>query len=310
MLVLTFWFIYNRILATKNIDEIIQYFNSHLSDSNSFWLVIIACSLVLLNWSIETIKWRFLIFKIEKISFFRAFKAVISGVTVSVFTPNRIGEYAGRVIYIQKADRIEATLITVVSSVSQLVITLLVGALASLFYLKGYYSDTIHPWMFYVGLQLYVVFFALIVLAFINTSFLTIILSRIKFLWSRFKKYIQVFSYFNQRDLLWVLTLSFLRFIIFTTQYYLLFLFFDVDLSFGQAVVLIPVYLITLTAIPTITLAELGIREVVALTIFTMVSTNELGMIATTFAIWVINLAVPAAVGTIFVLQTRIFKNS
>ena len=86
--------------------------------------------------------------------------------------------------------------------------------------------------------------------------------------------------------------------------------YFGVEISAGEASILIPVYLITLTAIPTITLAELGVREVVAITIFSVISDIEIGMVATTFAIWLINLAAPAILGTVFILQTRIFKNS
>jgi hypothetical protein len=110
--------------------------------------------------------------------------------------------------------------------------------------------------------------------------------------------------------LTWVLILSLIRFSVFSLQYFLLLNYFGVDITITQAIVLIPVYLITLTAIPTITLAELGVREVVSITVFSMVSDNEIGMVATAFAIWLINLAIPAIVGTIFVLQTRIFKTN
>ena len=310
MLALTFWFIYNRIFTTKNLDEIVDYFRKYLSSNENLWMPVLAVLLVFANWAIETAKWRYLILKIENISFLQAFKAVISGVTVSVFTPNRIGEYAGRVIYIKTADRIEATLITVISSLGQLVITLLVGALALLFFVKDYYSATVNDWTFYIGLQLYAVLFILMILAFVNTSVLTIILSRIRFLRLRFKKYIQVFSYYRQRDLSLVLFLSFTRFLVFSIQYFLLLNYFGVEITLGEAVVLIPVYLITLTVIPTMTLAELGVREVVSITVFSVISVNEIGMVATVFAIWLINLAVPAIVGTLFVLQTRIFRSN
>jgi uncharacterized membrane protein YbhN (UPF0104 family) len=308
MLVLTFWFIYDRIFSTKDLQEISGYFKSHLNDSSKLWMFILAVLLMTVNWGLETYKWRYLILKIENISFFRAVKAILSGVTVSVFTPNRIGEYAGRVVYINKADRIKAALITVISSFGQLTVTLLVGALAFLFYLQTYHSETIGSLSIYIAVQLYIVFFVLVLLAFINTSVLTIILSRIKFLASRFQKYLEVFSYYSQSDLLIVLLLSTLRFLVFSTQYYLLLLFFDVDITLLEAFILIPVYFITLTAIPTITLAELGVREVVAITVFSAISTNEIGMVSTSFAIWLINLAIPAIAGVFFVLRARLFK--
>lgn len=308
MLVLTFWFIYDRIFSTKNIEEISQYFESHVLSGSKLWMLLLAIGLMLANWGLETYKWRGLILKIENIGFLQAFKAVLSGVTVSVFTPNRIGEYAGRVVYINEGDRIKAALITVISSVSQLIITLLVGAFCLLFYFESYQLDVVGNLSIYIGVQLYVVFFVLTILTFINTSFLSIILSRIKFLNDRFKKYIEVFSYYSQGDLIKVLGISLLRFLVFSVQYYLLLAFFDVDIGLLQACILIPVYFITLTAIPTITLAELGVREVVSITIFSAVSTNEIGMVSTSFTIWVINLAIPAIVGVVFVLRAKLFK--
>ena len=310
MLVLTFWFIYDRIFSTKDLQEISDYFKSHLNQGDKLWMFVLAILLMFVNWGLETYKWRYLILKIENISFLRAVKAILSGVTVSVFTPNRIGEYAGRVVYINKGDRIKAALITVISSFGQLTVTLLVGALAFLFYLQAYHSETIGSLSIYIAVQLYIVFFVLVLLTFINTSVLTIILSRIKFLATRFQKYIEVFSYYSQADLLLILLLSSARFMVFSTQYYLLLLFFEVDITLMQAIILIPVYFITLTAIPTITLAELGVREVVAITVFSAISTNEIGMVSTSFAIWVINLAIPAILGVFFVLRARLFKES
>ncbi len=310
MLVLTFWFIYDRIFSTKDLQEISDYFKSHLNQGDKLWMFVLAILLMFVNWGLETYKWRYLILKIENISFLRAVKAILSGVTVSVFTPNRIGEYAGRVVYINKGDRIKAALITVISSFGQLTVTLLVGALAFLFYLQAYHSETIGSLSIYIAIQLYIVFFVLVLLTFINTSVLTIILSRIKFLATRFQKYIEVFSYYSQADLLVILLLSSARFMVFSTQYYLLLLFFEVDITLMQAIILIPVYFITLTAIPTITLAELGVREVVAITVFSAISTNEIGMVSTSFAIWVINLAIPAILGVFFVLRARLFKES
>jgi len=308
MLALTVWFIYERIFTTKNLREIGDYFESHLFDTSRQWMFFLSLVLMIFNWGIEAVKWRLLILKIENITFIQSFKAILSGVTVSVFTPNRIGEYAGRVVYIQHADRIKAALITVITSLSQLTITLILGALALLFYLNEHHGDVIGDLSIYIGVQLYIVFFVLSLLVFLNTSVISLILSRIKFLADRFKKYIDVFAYYSQLELAQTLLLSLIRYIIFSIQYYLLLRFFNVDITITQAILLIPVYFITLTAIPTITLAELGVREVVAISVFSVVAENELGMVSTSFVIWLINLALPALVGMVFVLRAKLFK--
>ena len=59
--------------------------------------------MMFLNWFLESLKWRFLISKIEKISINRSIRAIFSGITISTFTPNRIGEYGGRVFCLEKS---------------------------------------------------------------------------------------------------------------------------------------------------------------------------------------------------------------
>ena len=80
---------------------------------------------MLINWSIEALKWKISIRHIQRISFLRSFRAVLSGVSFSVNTPNRIGEYLGRVLYIEEGHRLQAISLTIVCSMSQLIITLL-----------------------------------------------------------------------------------------------------------------------------------------------------------------------------------------
>jgi len=91
------------------------------------WNLIGTITLMIANWSIETIKWKLAIQKIQRISFFTAFKAVLSGVSFSVTTPNRVGEYLGRVLYMEEGKRIKAISLTIAGSMSQLLITLLMG---------------------------------------------------------------------------------------------------------------------------------------------------------------------------------------
>ena len=83
--------------------------------------------MMLLNWFLESLKWRFLISKIERVTIKRSVRAIFSGITVSAFTPNRVGEYAGRVFCLDKGDRIQAVLITVIGSMAQLITTIVFG---------------------------------------------------------------------------------------------------------------------------------------------------------------------------------------
>src|SRR5919202_2099657 len=92
---------------------------------------------MVVNWSIEAWKWKIGVSNILPLSFRRAFKALLSGVSFSITTPNRIGENIGRIMYLPEGHRLEMISITVVTSLSQLIITMLSGTIA-FFLLKNY----------------------------------------------------------------------------------------------------------------------------------------------------------------------------
>ncbi len=83
--------------------------------------------LAFVNWGIEARKWQLLIRHLQHVSYFVAFKSVLSGVTLSLNLPNRIGEYGGRILYIEQGNRIKAISLSIAGSMSQLIITLLMG---------------------------------------------------------------------------------------------------------------------------------------------------------------------------------------
>ena len=63
-----------------------------------FWAVIV---MVFINWGLEARKWQVLLEPIQKMSFIRAFKSVLGGLALSLNTPNRMGEYGGRILYVK-----------------------------------------------------------------------------------------------------------------------------------------------------------------------------------------------------------------
>ena len=109
----------------------IDFINQTIAENQP--LLVLVFLMMFLNWLIEAIKWKFLIAKIEKVSILTSLRAVFSGITVSVFTPNRIGEYGGRVFCLEKADRIQGVLITILGSMAQLLTTIFFGSMGILF---------------------------------------------------------------------------------------------------------------------------------------------------------------------------------
>ena len=142
------YYIYNKIFNRSDFAGISNELKTALkkiSLSDALLLIV----LMLLNWSFETIKWRMIIKHLEPISFFKSFIAILTGITVSVFTPNRAGEFGGRIFFLEEGNRIQGILLTFLGNMAQLLITILTGALALLFYLSGYTDINQHQNPYY-----------------------------------------------------------------------------------------------------------------------------------------------------------------
>ena len=127
-----FYSLYKQVRSQANLRESIQLILDAPFGAQAwkFWIVVL---LAFCNWGIEAVKWQTLMQNLQKLRFFTAFKAVLSGVTFSLNTPNRIGEYGGRILYVEDGKRIKAISLCIAGSMSQLVITLFMGSIGLLY---------------------------------------------------------------------------------------------------------------------------------------------------------------------------------
>ncbi len=268
---------------------------------------------MLFNWGIEALKWKVLIRHIQDISFIKAFKATLAGVSLAMNTPNRIGEYLGRIIYIEEGNRIRAIALTIIGSISQLIITVLFGCFALLFF-----RDNIAQrpdlnaglsliWMNAVIYGSFITAIVLLLLYF-RISWLTRLVEKIPFV-SKYTYFIQKLEEFEWKELLKVLMLSLLRYSIFIVQYVLLLQVFNVHITLLQSIWLTMVMFLALAVVPTIALAELGLRGQLSIHLFGLFSNNTLGIVLTATGIWLINLIVPALAGSLFILGIKLFRS-
>ena len=109
--------------------------------------------------------------------------------------------------------------------------------------------------------------------------------------------------------LLKVLGFSSTRYVVFSLQYWFLMNVFGLDLSFSIACTIIPIIFLVQTIVPSIAVAELGIRGNVALYLLTPFAENAIGIIAATFSLWLINLIIPAVIGFFITLKTDFYTN-
>ena len=316
IIVIAVCFIYWRLILKDNLHSTLLSFKESFLQPSFTAVFLIVFLLMIVNWSIEALKWKYLISKIEIVPFFRAFFAILTGITISIFTPNRIGEYGGRVFVLKKAKRWEGVFITVLGSISQLIVTLIVGAICFVFYANEYLVLPFNSQYSFYSLILIVVSFTIILLLFFfNISFLTVVLKKISGKSFRISLYGRIFSLYTYKELLVTLLYSCSRYIIFIIQFYLLLNLFGAKIPFGQSLIMVSVIYFVMAIIPTITLTEIGIRGSVSLFFIGMYFQKnnfpvlpDVSIITASSVLWLVNLAIPALLGIFFVFKLKFFR--
>ena len=183
--------------------------------------------LMFVNWSLEALKWKISVQNVQPVSFYTSLRAIFSGVSFSVTTPNRMGEYVGRVLYMNEGNRLKVISLTVLGSLSQLIITVFFGLLALAILRPAIVQSGLSGWPAWISVLLTGTSIAFLVL--------TVFYFRIGWLikWidkiPAIKKYFWLVNELGKTDttlLIRLLSISLLRYFVFSTQYFLLFHFF------------------------------------------------------------------------------------
>jgi hypothetical protein len=267
-----------------------------------------------INWGLEAKKWQYSIRLLQPISFWTAFRATLTGTTLASFTPNRMGEYLGRILYVDQGKRAQSISLSIVCSLAQLLITAIAG-LFGIIYLKGHLTQTslsdqpsAEIWLNFLeaGTGIALVAFSLF---YFRMTWLVRWLGKFRTLQKLFK-YVNILKEFNTPILVRILLLSFARYLVFIAQYFLLFSVFGVMLTWGETSAGVSVMFLVMAVVPTFTfLTDLGLRWEASIQIIELFSVNRLGIFATSLGIWLINLVIPALIGSLLILGIKISRN-
>lgn len=265
-----------------------------LTNTNIEWkFIFFALLLLFFNLGLEALKWSIKMNFFEyRIGFWESYLAILIGNATAFITPQKLGDYLGRLLILKPENRITGIVITFYDRISQLGITLLLGswALASLsiLYFPNFVLFSIilllfHGWLW--GLPLF--------LPSLSQHFPSL----------QFLK--EIFSKIPGEYLFLTSNLSFFRYLTFLTQYLLLFKSMGVYQENLWALCSL-VFLIK-SFIPSIALSELGIREGIAVWVFSQFSNiDHIIVFQVTFILFIINTLIPTAIGAFFFQKTQI----
>ena len=265
-------------------------------------VLLIVVFLMFLNWTTEAIKWKMLINNIEKVTIKKSLASIFTGLSFAIITPNRIGEFVGRPFLLKKENRVSGGLATFVGSLSQTIITVGSGLFALILYFNNTLNHFLTNNQYYLLVLFSTFLFFTILILFFNPKVWIKFSLKIPF----FKNHYLKLSFLNNYTsliLLKVLSLSLLRYTIFFTQFFLLLLFFGINISILNAFIAISLTYLFLFAIPSFAFAEIGIRVSLAVFFIGMFSSNNIAILLSSISLWLINLAIPAIIGSLYVIQ-------
>jgi hypothetical protein len=307
ILVLAFLFIYNKFLGKNDSLQQFERLIAVISHRQVIYTLSAVVLLMVLNWFLESLKWQYLAKKLTTISVWGAVEAVFCGLTWAIFTPNRIGEYGGRVMFLPNRKRIHGIFAMAVGAFAQNVITNLVGVSASLWFI--YYFLNINPWLYLGLVVLSVVFLGLFLIFYFNIKWLVGLLDRIKFL-KKYHRFFEIMGRYNINELLVVISYSLARFFVFSFQYYLIIHLLLPDIPFVNMMLTVFVFLFIQSAMPSLDLLDIGVRSFTAMHLFLYITNQQIAIIAAVSSIWLINLIIPAIIGSVFVFKMRFFDRT
>ena len=271
--------------------------------NGDWWLVFVAFLLLFVNWGLEGYKWKRLMENEYSISLAVAVKAAFAGNATGAFTPNRIGGFVGRVLYLPKEQVLTGTLNTFVGNLAQFLATIIFGVVSAVaiqwipISIGTFSNFGFEPWVpalvfIFIGfIFLHIYFFAE---AWLNVLF------RFKAM-KNWKERFQFLARHSKQLLAEVLLLSLLRYLVFAIQFYLILLFFTVEIDFLICIALIGYLYLVITLVPTL-LGKLGVREGVACVIFSTFSPSVLVTTMSSLLLWMLNVAIASLIGGVLVL--------
>ena len=258
--------------------------------------------LALVNWSLEAFKWQTLVEKIQPISYAKAFASMLTGMAFSLVTPNRTGDFAGRILHVAHKNRFKAAIASVIGSMAQMMVTSLFGFIGLVYYNLAF------PPTFFTGLALLLAVLVLGGLAGLYFNLDKLFVRQPKNKWlRRFRLSLRVLKRYGTGDLLKIFLLALGRFVIFNAQFLLL------ANVFGATVPAFPGFFLSslmfwiIAVVPSVAMLELGVRGYAGIFLFVEngMTTTPLPIITASYLLWLINLVLPAALGSFMVFGLR-----
>ena len=238
------------------------------------------------NRFLEILKWQNLGSTLRPLSLRESTKQVLAALTAGIFTPNGIGEYAGKAFYFPKKEAGQVVFLNLICNGIQMVLTIVFGTIG--LFILGY-----TPWAWGV-----MALAAALGLLFYFTQKITLKGYSFHFLYTKIQALPK--SVHQKNNLL-----ALGRYLIFSHQYYFLFQAFEVHLPYATLMGAIAAVYFMASSLPSFQFLDFAVKGSVALFFFGKLGVNDWTVVFISTLMWLMNVVVPVLLGSYYIL---IFK--
>jgi hypothetical protein len=280
-----FYFIYNQLANNDKLDW--EKFILLFKKNQSFLGISFILLLSILNRFFEILKWQNLVSCLHKISLLEATKQVLGALTAGLFTPNGVGEYAGKVLFFEKSKAKKVIFLNLICNGIQMILSVVFGTIG--LWVLGY-----ELWVLAIlGIS---IFFFLFSIFFRNINIKGYSIQKL------IHKINEIPKAIHQKNIF----LAIFRYLVFSHQYYFLFLAFDVDLPYFTMMATIASVYFLASSLPTFQFLDFAVKGSVAVYFFGMLGVNEWIVVFISTLMWFLNVVLPVIIGSYYVMNFKI----
>jgi hypothetical protein len=284
IVIAAFYFIYNQLATNDKLNW--SKFLVLVKEKQSVLGILFLVSFSVANRFLEILKWQNLVSFFKKISIWEATKQVLGALTAGIFTPNGLGEYAGKAFFYEKIKTKKIIFLNLICNGIQMILTIVFGTIG--LFIIGY-------WEWSLSIILFSCFLLL-------ASFLS---KKIKIKGYSIEKLIvkinEIPKSIHRKNII----LGTCRYLVFSHQYYFLFLAFGVDLPYLNVMATIAVVYFLASSLPSFQFLDFAVKGSVAMFFFGKIGVNEWIVIFISTLMWFLNVVLPVVIGSYFVLTFK-----
>lgn len=284
---LAFYFIDTR-LAENDWELFSEKLNNNFSLLSLAFLLILA----FYNRYLEILKWQNLVSYVMPISLAESTKQVMGALTASIFTPNGIGEYGAKAMFFEKQYTRKIIFLNLLCNGIQMIITIVLG-IAGLIYFNLQYN------IVSAKVVLVILLIGSLVMA------MAFVLRKIKVKGYSFEKVSRKVREIPQRLHRKNFILAACRYLIFSHQYYFILKIFNVELPYLVVMATICSVYFLASSLPTFQFLDFAVKGSVSVYFFGLLGVNEWIPIFATTLIWMLNVVLPVAIGSYYVITFK-----